>query len=151
MTSAATLTPRAQPLRQGQLSHLKALLDAERLPSADLDEPDVRLFAFHDGGEIVAYAGLELYGGDALLRSVVVIPARRRGGMGKAVVEATLAEARSLGAARAFLLTTTAKAYFERLGFLTIDRGAAPETILSTRQAASLCPSSAPVMVRALA
>jgi N-acetylglutamate synthase-like GNAT family acetyltransferase len=126
-------------------------LEGEGLPSGDLGEPGVRLFAFRDGDTAIGYAGFEVYGADALLRSVVVDPARRRSGAGRAVVEATLAEARRLGATRVFLLTNTAKAYFERLGFASIDRASAPETILSTRQAAGLCPSSAPLMVKALA
>lgn len=151
MTSIAIVAAQAQSLKPSDLPHLTELLDAEGLPSGDLSEPGVRLFAFREGDATVGYAGLEVYGTDALLRSVVVDPARRRAGLGRAVVEATLAEARRLGATRAFLLTTTAKAYFERLGFVSIDRASAPETILSTRQAAGLCPSSAPLMVRTLA
>ena len=66
------------------LPRLAKLLDAERLPSGDLGEPGVRLFAFRDGGAVVGFAGLEVYGKDALLRSVVVDPARRRAGLGRA-------------------------------------------------------------------
>ena len=114
----------------GDFRRLADWLEAERLPSGDLREPDVRLFAFRDGDAAIGYAGLEVHGKDALLRSVVVDPARRRAGFGRTVVEATLAEAHRLGATRAFLLTTAAKAYFERLGFASIDRESAPETIL---------------------
>jgi arsenate reductase len=151
MTSSAAIALPGEPLSAEDRPVLAKLLDAEGLPSGDLGEPGVRLFAYRDKGEVVAYAGLELYGADALLRSVVVPPTRRRAGLGRAVVAATLAEARELGATRAFLLTTTAKAYFERLGFAAIDRASAPAAILSTRQAAGLCPSSAPVMAKALA
>ena len=151
MTSIATMAAGAEPLRPEDLPRLTKLLEAERLPSGDLREPGVRLFAFRDGGAAVSYAGLEVYGKDALLRSVVVDPARRRVGLGRAIVDVTLAEAQKLGATRAFLLTTAAKAYFERLGFVSIDRASAPDAILSTRQAAGLCPSSAPLMVKTLA
>ena len=151
MTSIATTALRAGPLAPADLRRLADWLEGEGLPSGDLGEPGVRLFAFRDGDTAIGYAGLEVYGADALLRSVVVDPARRRSGAGRPVVEATLAEARRLGATRVFLLTNTAKAYFERLGFVSIDRASAPETILSTRQAAGLCPSSAPLMVKALA
>jgi N-acetylglutamate synthase-like GNAT family acetyltransferase len=109
------------------------------------------MFAFRDDGAVVGFAGLEVYGKDALLRSVVVDPARRHAGLGRAIVEATLTEAQELGATRAFLLTTTAKSYFERLGFAAIERASAPAAILATRQAAGLCPTSAPLMVKALA
>jgi N-acetylglutamate synthase-like GNAT family acetyltransferase len=125
-------------------------LDAEGLPSGDLGEAGVRLFAFQEGDTAIGYAGLEVFGADALLRSVVVDPARRRAGVGRAIVAAALVEARRIGATRAFLLTTAAKAYFERLGFAPIDRAVAPTAILATRQAAGLCPSSAPLMVKAI-
>jgi amino-acid N-acetyltransferase len=150
VTSIAATAMQARPLAPGDFRRLAELLDAERLPSADLREPDVRLFAFRDGDATVGYAGLEIYARDALLRSVVVEPARRRAGLGRAVVEATLSRAKNLGATRAFLLTTSAKAYFTRLGFAAIDRAAAPAAILATRQAAGLCPSSAPLMVKAI-
>jgi len=150
MTSIATVAVQAGPLAPGDFRRLADWLEAEGLPSADLRQPDVRLFAFRDGDTVIGYAGVEVYGTDALLRSVVVDPARRRAGVGRTIVDATLAEAHRLGATRAFLLTTTAKAYFERFGFASIDRASAPETILSTRQAAGLCPSTAPLMVKAL-
>jgi N-acetylglutamate synthase-like GNAT family acetyltransferase len=150
MTTIALTALQVGLLAPGDLSRLAELLDAEGLPSGDLRQPDVQLFAFRDGDATVGYAGLEVYGKDALLRSVVVDPARRRAGLGRTIVDATLSKAKKLGATRVFLLTNTAKAYFERLGFASIDRAAAPDTILSTRQAAGLCPSSAPLMVRAL-
>ena len=149
LITAAAL--QAAPLAPEDFRRLADWLEAEGLPSGDLREPEVRLFAFRDGDAAIGYAGLEIYGTDALLRSVVVDPARRRAGLGRAIVEATLAEAHRLGATRAFLLTTAAKAYFERLGFAAIERASAPAAILATRQAVGLCPSSAPLMVRALA
>ena len=48
-------------------------------------------------------------------------------------------------------LTTTAADYFARLGFVRIDRDAAPPAIRATAQFASLCPASAHVMRRELA
>ena len=151
MTSIAATALRAGPLAPGDFRRLADWLEAEGLPSGDLGEPGVRLFSFCDGDTAIGYAGLEVYGADALLRSVVVDPARRRSGAGRAIVEASLAEARRLGATRVFLLTNTARTYFERFGFASIDRASAPEAILSTRQAAGLCPSSAPLMTKALA
>jgi amino-acid N-acetyltransferase len=141
----------ATPLAAGERAAMGEALRRAGLPADDLDDERVRAFAFADGDAAIGYAGLEVYGTDALLRSVVVDSTRRRAGAGRSIVEATLAEARKFGATRAFLLTNTAKAYFERLGFVAIDRASAPKTILSTRQAAGLCPSSAPLMVKALA
>ena len=151
MAPVAMIALEAQPLTRADNRRLTEWLDAEALPSGDLDEVGVRLFAFRDGEATIGFAGLEIYGFDALLRSVVVDPASRRGGWGRAIVEAALAEALRLGSTRAFLLTTAAKAYFERLGFASIARASAPEAIFFlTRQAAGLCPSSAALMVKAL-
>lgn len=151
MTTISTAPLQAAPLAPEDFRRLAAWLEAEGLPSGDLRQPGVRLFVFRVDGAAIGYAGLEVYGADALLRSVVVDPLRRRAGAGRVIVEAALAEARALGATRAYLLTTSAQAYFARLGFAAIDRASAPAAILSTRQAAGLCPASAPLMVKPLA
>ena len=70
---------------------MREALRLAALPADDLDDENVCAFALRDGGATVGYAGLELYGGDALLRSVVVDPARRGRGSGQAIVAATLA------------------------------------------------------------
>jgi arsenate reductase (glutaredoxin) len=72
-----------------------------------------------------------------------VVPARRRQGVGRRIVELLLMNASSRSVRRAFLLTTDAQAYFEGLGFALDDRKHAPSAILATRQAARLCPASA--------
>jgi arsenate reductase/amino-acid N-acetyltransferase len=48
------------------------------------------------------------------------------------------------------MLTSSSEPFFERLGFVRIDRSMAPDAILKTRQAASLCPASATLLVRDL-
>ena len=122
------------------------------LPADDLDADGVSAFSFVDeSGAVIGYGGLELCGGDALVRSIVVEPARRRRGAGRQIVGRLHAEAAGLGAARAFLLTTGARGYFESLGFAVIERNAAPPAILASRQAAALCPATATLMTKALA
>jgi arsenate reductase len=54
------------------------------------------------------------------------------------------------GARHAWLLTTTAAGFFRRAGFQVAERSTAPATILSIRQAVSLCPASAILMTRAI-
>ncbi|MGO9421294.1 arsenic resistance N-acetyltransferase ArsN2 [Roseiarcus sp.] len=129
---------------------LRNALRAAGLPEDDLDADGVSLFAFEQGGSVVGYGGLEIYGGHALLRSIVVDPARRREGLGRRIVEFLNANAARESVRRAFLLTTDARAYFEGLGFAAIDRRDAPPEILATRQATGLCPASAVLMAKAL-
>ena len=128
---------------------LRAALDAAHLPTDDIAEPGRRFFRYDDGGEPVGYGGYELHGEDALLRSVVVLPARRDKGVGRALAEAVLAEAAAAGARRAWLLTTTAEDFFAHRGFTRVGRNAAPQAILETRQAATIC-STAALLTRAL-
>ena len=49
-----------------------------------------------------------------------------------------------------YLLTETAGAYFEKLGFANVDRAQVPRAITQTRQFASLCPDTASCMVLTL-
>lgn len=139
-----------RPIAPYEFAALATLLEAEGLPADDIAEPDVRLFAFEAGHDILGYGGIEQHGEEALLRSIVVPSAHRGKGHGREIVAAMQAEAAQLGARRLFLLTTSARAFFESLGFTTTDRAEAPEAILATRQAASLCPNSAPLMRKAL-
>ena len=58
--------------------------------------------------------------------------------------------AQSQGAKEMYLLTTTAVRFFERLGFVRVEREAAPVTIQRTQEFATLCPSSSTVMMKQL-
>ncbi len=54
------------------------------------------------------------------------------------------------GCAAAYLLTNTARGYWERHGFVQTDRSAAPEAITRSREWSQACPASAPAMFLAL-
>jgi N-acetylglutamate synthase-like GNAT family acetyltransferase len=129
---------------------LRAALDAAALPSDDLAEPGRTFFRFDDEGETIGFGGLESCGEDVLLRSIVMLPAARGKGLGRRATSLLIEESRKAGARRAFLLTTDAKAFFEALGFRSVERVDAPASILATRQAASLCPSTAPLLALTL-
>jgi len=142
----------ANPLSVGGREAMSEALRRADLPTDDLDEAGVRAFAFADrDGAIVGHGGLEIHGEHALMRSIVVEPSRRGRGEGRAIVDWLLAEASAHGAARVYLLTTTARAFFATLGFAAVARADAPAAILATRQAAGLCAASAALMVKALA
>jgi len=130
---------------------LKALLEGAGLPTDDLEEAGRTFFLAVANGKPCGAGGLETAGDDILLRSVAVDPDCRGQGLGRRIAQDVLERARRGGAARAYLLTTSAAPFFESLGFCRIDRAVAPEAILRTRQAASLCPASAILMVKELA
>lgn len=139
-----------QPAR-GSDPALRALLDGAGLPTDDLEDAGRTFFLASAEGAICGSGGFEIAGGDILLRSIAVDPDHRGQGLGTAITLDIVERARLSGAVRAFLLTTSAAPFFQRLGFARIDRLTAPEAILRTRQAASICPSAAVFMVKELA
>ncbi len=122
---------------------LRAALQAAALPTEDLEEGGRTFFRFEDDGRVVGYGGYELYGDQVLLRSVVVLPERQGHGYGREVTETVMQLARAAGARDAYLLTTTAEAFFEHAGFRRIERTAAPASILATKEATTICSTAA--------
>jgi len=130
-------------------SALRDALSAEGLPTDDLDENGRHFYRYETlDGEPVGFGGFESYGKDALIRSIVVNQDQRGKGLGKNLTQLLLTRAFNEGARQAWLLTTSAAPFFERAGFKTIERENAPQSIKDTRQAQSLCPSSAPLLTR---
>ena len=127
------------------------LLEESDLPTSDLTPEKLGNFlACERAGRLEAIAGLELYGADGLLRSVVVAPQWRSRGLGAALVAHAEEAARAGGVARLFLLTDTAERFFGRLGYQRMEREAAPPAIRNTSEFSALCPASAVLMVKQL-
>ena len=144
--SALTVSPVA-----GDSDELVSALMAANLPVDDLTETGRVFFRFSDeDGRTVAFGGYETHGPDALLRSIVVLPEHRGRRIGRTVVDQLRRPAHDAGAERAYLITTTARGFFEHLGFQLTPRNAAPVAILATREAKDLCPSTAPLLSRAI-
>lgn len=102
------------------------------------------------GGGIAGVAGYERYGTDILLRSVAVSERHRLAGLGGRLTADRLAHARRAGCSTAYLLTDTARGYWERHGFSAIDRTAAPAAIAESVEWRHACPASATPMRRDL-
>jgi amino-acid N-acetyltransferase len=132
-------------------SGVVALLEAEGLPVSDLTESHLEQFFFTgSNGAPSAIVGLELFGPDALLRSLVVSSTARTQGVGSALVRHAEEYAASRHVRALYLLTTTAESYFEHRGYRRVDRAQAPPSIQSTREFASLCPASSAFMIKRL-
>lgn len=128
------------------LPAVRALLEELKLPSSDVGSGNQRFVVAREGGTLAGCVGVEMYGESALLRSLAVAPARQGEGLGKALTERAIAEARGRGAKRAFLLTTTAEAWCRRLGFERIAREAVPPDVAGSTQFKGLCPATAVCM-----
>lgn len=138
---------RERPPRSGVV----ALLEAEGQPASDLTEAHLQHFFFAGAdGAPIALVGLEIYGQDALLRSLVVSAVVRTRGLGSSLLLHAEEYAAAHDVRALYLLTTTAEAYFEHRGYRRIDRAEAPTSIRSTREFASLCPASSAFMIKRL-
>lgn len=127
----------------GSDARLREALCAADLPTDDIENDDRSFFEAVSGdGQTIGYAGLERCEGNYLLRSVVVLPAHRSHGFGRAIVEATLRDVDG----DVFLATTSAAPFFASIGFSEVPRTEVPVAVLATRQLSSICPSSATIM-----
>lgn len=134
----------AEPVN-GEDAGLRDALAGFGLPTDDLGLEGRCFSRFVADGQVVGYGGYEPYGEHALVRSVLVLPEARGRGHGGAMVRFLLDEAARGGACAAYLLTTSAEAFFWRLGFSVLDRALAPREILATKQATLTC-ATAPLM-----
>ena len=139
---------RGEPLRSDEIEAFRLALVEAGLPADDIAATGVQPFRFERNLKPVGYGALEVYGSAVLLRSIIVATDARGEGVGRAITEWLLAHAGALGAGRAFLFTTNARAYFEGIGFEVVDRSKAPQSILTTRQAIGRCPASAVLLRR---
>lgn len=138
-------------LQRPSLPGVQRLLEAAGLPVADLTVAHLEHF-FYCGPATapIGILGLELFGADGFLRSLVVAPDQRSTGLGTALVEHAERHARANGVRSLFLLTTTVPGFFARLGYAAVERASAPQAIRATQQFAGLCPASATFMVKTL-
>lgn len=147
---AALRPPGLRPATPGDLPGIRALLEANRLPTADLDGSIPAFLVARDGPALVGVGGLEVHGDAGLLRSVVVADRLRGTGLGRALVEAVEAAARRQGLRELVLLTETAPDFFARLGYADIARDEAPAAIRGGTEFRTLCPQSARCMRKRL-
>lgn len=135
------LITRARP---AQLELVRGMLAAAELPTDGLDDqfPHGYVLALSGGG-VVGAAGVEVYGRDGLLRSVVVDPARRGTGLGHTLTFDRISWAKKQGLESLWLLTSTAAPFFRRIGFTPAERDAAPPDLRASKEFAGACPDTA--------
>jgi amino-acid N-acetyltransferase len=146
--SVARLPPiHQQPLR----ADVVAFLEGAALPTSDLTEKHMQDF-FHVGpaSAPIGIVGVQLYGADALLRSLLVSAAHRTQGVGGRLVEHAEQHACQRGASTVYLLTTTAESFFRSCGYTVTPRDDAPFAIRSTPEFSNLCPASAAFLSKRL-
>lgn len=142
--SLVSIDPASPPEWPGIL----ALLTASALPTQGLEDHLATTLVARDGSRVVGSVALELYGRDALLRSLAVVPELRGTGLGRRLAARALVLAREHGAARVYLLTETAAEFFHRMGFRDLKRSDVPDGVRGSVEFAKVCPASAVALVR---
>ncbi len=138
--------------RTADLSAVVRLLDAAGLPSKDVTAAMMSHYLVARHGEaLLGVIGLEPLGGVGLLRSLAVAGEQRGRGLGIALTCALERQAKDLGIADLYLLTTTAERFFAKLGYSVIPRAEAPAPIQGTTEYRELCSSTSVCMVKRLA
>jgi len=142
----------AEPARPHDLRGALDLLGRSELTGQDVAEHWGHYFVVReDDGRVVGVAGLEVHGQDGLLRSVAVDAEYRGQGLAAGLLAVVLERARLLKLRELCLLTTTARAYFARHGFVEAARDSAPDAIRGSWEFRSGCPATAAFMKRPVA
>ena len=146
-------TDAIRPLEKSDLGSVKQLLASRKLFYSDISSDLLtNFFAYYSptvGGEqVLAVIGWEVFADCVLLRSL----ATRSNGLGLGSQLVTFAEQKICNIPRKtiYLLTTTAKNYFQRLGYQLCARETAPLSIQRSSQFSNLCPASASLMSKCL-
>jgi len=144
-TYATVIVRRARP---DDRAAVERLLESAQLPLAGVADHFANFLVAVSASGIVGAAGLERYGEFALLRSCVVAEASRGRGIGVLLTMRLLEGALSSGVRRVYLVTTTAQAWFERLGFKVVPREQALADVGGSAELKGACPDTATCMVR---
>ncbi|MCH8837234.1 MAG: GNAT family N-acetyltransferase [Candidatus Marinimicrobia bacterium] len=132
-----------EPAVAGDLAAIVQLLGRSGLEADGLEQHLDTTLVARRHSQLVASAGLELYGRQALLRSVVVAPQLQGTGLGRRMTGQVLALAQTRGITRVYLLTETAREFFARFGFRLMERADVPVKVQSSQEFSMACANNA--------
>jgi amino-acid N-acetyltransferase len=149
-----TMSSPRHSIRRGESSDLPLvlkLLTVAGLPTADLTQANnVRMWILVAGQSPRGVIALQRFGSDGLLRSLAIAPEYRQRGFGRVLVARLEHESVADGIAQLVLLTETAEVFFQKLGYLSIDRSSVSEELKKSSEFHALCPASAVCMQKRL-
>jgi N-acetylglutamate synthase-like GNAT family acetyltransferase len=119
----------ALPLATWERDGIKAALARAGLPADDVETDGPLFWRFERDDVPVGFAGIEVHGTDALLRSLITLPPVRQQGIGGAMIDKMEVEARARGASAIYLLTRDFVAFFAKLGYAPCGRERLPPAI----------------------
>ena len=148
-TAATSIYPAITPRVISGPGCFKAFLDQLKLsglPFEDLDKDKHLLVGYYDKEKLIGTGAMEIYGDYGLLRSVSIIEAMRGKKLGSKIAYHLIERAKLSDLRGLYLLTETAKDFFEKIGFEVIDRNSAVEEIRNSPEFTHVCPASAVTM-----
>jgi len=128
----------------------RSLLQSSNLPHSDLNYKDHLLVGYYDDKDLVGTGGLEIYDGYALLRSLAVKMGVRGHSVGSFITKDLIHQARQKKLKGIYLLTETAQGFFKLKGFKDISRSDVPESVKSSSEFSTVCPTTAACMFLSL-
>ena len=143
-------TPLVRTATARDAGSIRALLELDGLPTADLVSSQPEFIVACLGTRIIGTGALQRFGAAALLRSVVVEVGARGAGVGHLILQELERRARAAGVTELILLTQTAKPFFERQNYRTIERESVPPAMNASEEFRSLCPQAATCMAKTL-
>lgn len=128
--------PHLRLARPEDLPATVALLEANRLPAAELERHLAHFVVAELGGRIVGCGGLEAYpeASAGLMRSIAVEDKLRGTALGTRLTEWVLERAASLGLARLYLFTMAAPDFFARFAFQQVALDDFPAAVRRSAQ-----------------
>jgi len=121
--------PTALPLAVWERDGLAAALTRAGLPTDDIQSDGPMFWRFENEDVPVGFGGLQVFGDQALLRSVVTLPPVRKRGIGSAIVTVLETEARAFNCRVMWAVTASAASFFTQLGYRACERDEAPDAV----------------------
>lgn len=126
--------------------HFRNLLRSSGLPADDLNLKRDLLVACREDGDLVGTGALEIYGSYGLLRSLSVKLGTRGKALGTTLTNHLIENAKKRGLKGIYLLTETARGFFQKKGFVDVSREDVPSELHASSEFSGVCPKTAAVM-----
>lgn len=123
-----------QLLEKHEIHLARTLLEAYGLPSSDIDNRKLLLFALQEADRTLAVGGFEKHGAYGILRSVAITFERQREGLGSLLVDSLEKEAARRNIRVLYLVTTDADVFFSKRGYVLVDMAEVPDFLLRTNE-----------------
>jgi UDP-N-acetylmuramate: L-alanyl-gamma-D-glutamyl-meso-diaminopimelate ligase len=130
----AAIGDAVMPAKRSDVDEMRALVEHAGLREPIEPEDYPSFFCLRNEGGMSAVVALEVYGDEAILRSLAVSPEWRGGGYGWMLADTAISHARHRGVRRIYLLTEIASDFFAaKHGFRVVDRSTVSPAVAASR------------------